>query len=328
MFSTKFSDRDVDLLLSGETPQNDDLAELAGFVEIIRAQGEWAPSEAAVALFAAEAAQCARQSPSPITSVQVPARRPALARLRPQVALTLVALFMLSGVAVAADAAVPGSTLYQIDRALENVGIGNGRSAERLEEAGALIADGRVEAALAHATEALDESDLDDPAGIVQAKAAVIAASERLSSSPDAGEIPGAELRNVSALLSYLEENLGEEDGRGGPEFGQGVADLARLISMEKHGESPVFDPAPAEDETADDEVGGPPAVSPADDRRPPTDPPGQSDGDREQTGNGNGASGNGDQGSDNGSRDNGSRGNGPPDESPSVTAPGRSDRP
>jgi hypothetical protein len=327
MFSTKYSDRDVDLLLSGETPQSDDLAELAEFVEIIRAQGAPGPSEAAVARFAAKAAQYARQSPSPITGGQVPARRPALARLRPQVALTLVALFMLSGVAVAADAAVPGSTLYPIDRALENVGIGNGRSAERLEEAGALIADGRVEAALAHATEALDESDLDDPAGVEQAKAAMIAASERLSSSPDAGEVPGAELRNVSALLSYLEANLGEEEGRGGREFGQGVADLARLISMEKRGESPVVDPGPADDETAD-EVGGGPAVSPANDGRPPADPPGQSDADREQTGNGNGVSGNGDQGNDNGGRDNGSRGNGPPDESPSITAPGRPDRP
>jgi hypothetical protein len=240
----------------------------------------------------------------------------------------LVALFMLSGIAVAADAAIPGSTLYPIDRALENAGIGNGRSAERLEEAGALIADGRVEAALAHATEALDESDLDDTDGIAQAKAAVIAASDRLSSSPDAGDIPGAELRNVSALLGYLEANLGEEAGRGGRDFGQGVAELARLISMEKRGESPVVDPGPAEDPIADDEDEGRPAVSPPDDRRQPTDPPGQSNGGREQTGNGNGADGNGDQGSDDGSRDNGSRGNGPPAQSPSVTAPGRPDRP
>jgi hypothetical protein len=230
---------------------------------------------------------------------------------------------MLSGVAVAADAAVPGSTLYQVDRALERVGIGNGRSAERFEEAEVLIAEGRVEAGLAHAAEAFDQSDLDDPAGIALAKAAVIAASERLSSSLDAGEIPGAELRNVSALLSYLEANLGEEDGLGGREFGQGVAELARLISMEKHGESPVVDPGPAEDETTDNEDGGRPAVSPADDPRPSTNPPGQSNDDRDQSGNGNGASGNGDQGNDNGSR-----GNGPPDESPSVTAPGRPDKP
>ena len=60
-------------------------------------------------------------------------------------ASVLAIVLSFGGVAYGANGPVPGDTLYGLDAALENVGIGGGGLEERLSEAGELIDDGQVD---------------------------------------------------------------------------------------------------------------------------------------------------------------------------------------
>ena len=153
------SDLEMERLLSGMTPENDEAAQLVALLDLIRAEGDRSPSEGAVVRVASQAASLTRAAPT----VGVPTRpsgRIAVWRLRPQIAVVAGAIVVFgafSGVAVAADGAVPGDVLYGIDRALEKIGIGAGAAEERLEEARRLLSEGESSEALRHATEVLTE---------------------------------------------------------------------------------------------------------------------------------------------------------------------------
>jgi hypothetical protein len=315
MLST-LSDDDIERVLSGARPESDEAARLAAFMDLIRADGVSAPSETAVARVATQAARLARSTsgPSVVSDARLRGRWVG-SRFRPQIAAAATAVLLLggtTGVAVAANSAVPGDPLYGIDRALEQIGIGAGHGQERLAEATVLLSDGQVRQALKQAAQALDEATgagdgFDD---LEAARAALVEAAERLpeTSLGDANELLIRD--NVSTLLDYLRENLGKRVGADGNEFGQGVADLARGISSE--GDRPDPMPKPAEDNReSNDEVDG-----------PPDDAPGNGNGNGGENGSGNGGENGNGNGGENGN------GNGPPDGSPSETAPGRGGRP
>lgn len=360
MFNATISDREIESLLTGGPARNGDLSDLAGFVEMLRAYERLAPSEDAVERFATAAAAQVRavQSPAaaPTASRDRLARRPL--GLRPQVAAMLTTVLLVAGstgVAVAADTAAPGDGLYGLDRALENIGIGDGRAGERLEEANVLVAEGQPEEALMHVTEALAATDDD----VAQARTAVDAAIEDLETAgPEAGH-PAIE-EEVTALLDYLSENIGTGVGADGREFGQGVADLARDITPDDETEvtDPVEVPTPSNGNQPEDEAGiddgpgngngsfGAPGNGNGNGNWNP-DPPGNP---RNGNGNGTGSSnpnppesgnpdppgnGNGQEsgspsppGNSSGNGNGGGQGTGPPAESTSATAPGQAKKP
>ncbi|MEX2250806.1 MAG: hypothetical protein WD895_01905 [Acidimicrobiia bacterium] len=298
MLTSTLSDQDIERLLSGARPESDEASRFVVFIDLIRAEGAYAPSETVLARVATEAAKLARTTSSPsVVADPRPQGRWAGLRFRPQLAVAAVAVLLLcgaTGVAVAANSAAPGDFLYGIDRALEKIGIGAGHGQERLDEAIVLLSEGKVRQALKQAAQALDEAagaagGFDD---LEAARVALVEAAGRLpETSP--GDVSELLVRdNVSTLLDYLRENLGKRVGADGNEFGQGVADLARGITSEGDEADPT--PKPAEDNGKnDDGVGGPLE----------------------------GAPGNGD-GGENG------EGNGPPDESPSGTAPDQGEKP
>jgi hypothetical protein len=141
------------------------------------------------------------------------------ARRRPRrlvVALATTALMLLSNVALAAaaDPAIPGDTLYGMDRAYEafadGIGLGGPHAGERVSEAAALLAVGDTPAALVALDEALAEIEqADDPAAAF-------------------GEMYGAHTEEFEDLK---EELLGmTRDAAAGEVDGQTVAEIARQL--------------------------------------------------------------------------------------------------
>ncbi len=171
MFGRRSSDKDVEQFFSGVIPEDEELARLVPLADALRRAGGHIPPEAEVARIAAAAALVAR-----IASEDVPtaARLATGTRTSRPMRLSLkfvgmvvliAALLSTTGVAFAANSAVPGDALYGFDRALERIGLGAGGLHERLTEASTLADRGAVEAGLAHATEAIAKArDLDEGA--------------------------------------------------------------------------------------------------------------------------------------------------------------------
>jgi hypothetical protein len=217
----------------------------------------------------------------------------------------------MTGVALAADSAIPGDALYGLDRALEAVGIGAGSTEERLDEAEMLATVGKTDEAVDHAVLALAEGADASDAMARQALEAI------------AGLTLGSEDRSaLIALLAYISENAGDELGADGREFGQAVAALAREVGSS--------DSAPNNPSNVDPGQGEGPPVEPGNTNGQPGQGEGAQDpnqGDQGSQGDGqaNGNQGNqgnqGGQGSQ-GGQANGNQGNpngngdqGPPDE-------------
>jgi hypothetical protein len=235
MFDTAIFDREIERVLSGSQTENGELSDLAALVKALRAYDRHSPSDIAVDRVATEAARLAREARLALAATAGSARRAHLT-LTPRIAAMALAILIVggtAGMAVAADAAAPGDGLYWLDRAVERIGIGAGKAEERLEEANQLLAEGQIQIALEQATEALDE---DDDGGA--ARAALATAIEDLPASENAPASP----EMVAALITYVSENIGIGVGADGREFGQGVAALARGIS----GANSSDDPSPA----------------------------------------------------------------------------------
>jgi hypothetical protein len=324
MFNTTFSEDEMEQLLTGSPDASGELSDLAVFVEMMRSWESHHPSETAVSRFAVEAASLARAARPPAGSAHS-SHRPSRLRwaLRPQVATVALLVLMIAGmtgVAAAADAASPGHGLYGLDRALEKIGIGAGSGEERLEEASQLVAEGEARQALEHATEAFDGD------GDEEVRIALEVAIEGVDS---ADEEDGTVQEKVRALLAYMSQNIGAGVGADGREFGQGVAALARDIAAADTVDDRSPSQIPAENEPEDRERPGednqdgpgrrgtegvgPDAPGAGEGTRPEKD---ESPGPGTSQGGGNaGTPGNG-------------NGNGPDADSPSVTAPGRGNRP
>jgi len=283
MFNATISDREIESLLTGSPAQNGDLSDLAGFVEMLRAFERLTPSEDAVERFATAAAAQVRAAHAPTAAPSLSrdrmARRPL--GLRPQVAAMLTTVLLIAGstgVAVAADTAAPGDRLYWLDRTVENIGIGDGKADERLEEARVLVTEGQPGNALTHVLEALDAADDD----VAQARTAIDAAIEDLETAGPAID------EQVTALLDYLSENIGQGIGADGREFGLGVAELARGITSDDETEvtEPAGEPAPSSGDQPEDDAGtnGGPGTGNGDSAAP-----GNGNGNSAAPGNGNG---------------------------------------
>ena len=321
MLDSRFTDVDIELLLSGATPDNQELADLAVYVEFIRNATRWTPTESQIALVSAQAAEIARSTTAP---QEIPGKGRRSWRFKPQVAVTSAAVLVMltfAGVAAASNEAAPGDPLYGIDRALERIGIGSGHGEERLEEANTLLAAGKTQQALAHAAQAIDPSGSDGEVVVLEeARAALIRAADLI----DDGESPdGSVVReNVSALLILIKENIHDGTGVDKKEFGQRVAALARDISTGRDESRPT-----GEDDIEEPEKGdtGPPVSVPSGEESPAIgNGNDNSSGSVSPGGSGN-SNGNGNGGVGNGGNGNGAVGiGGPPPGSPSETAPGR----
>jgi len=256
--NTRFSDRDVERLLSGLTPEDDALAIFAPLMDALQTEWSQPPRPESVASFAAAAAQIASMTlpdESLLRATGAFARRPRKQRpsIPRRLAVPLLAVLVLSGmtgVALAADGASPGDALYGIDLALEEIGVGRGGVVERLTESSALAEQGNAADALAHAAQSV-ASEVESEEDVSAALEGLEHAIAELS-----GEAPGhsSEIRaSVAAMLQWMLENagmIGNPDFEPGA-FGRGVAGMAGQIS---HGDD------------GDDEHGngnGPPAGIP-----------------------------------------------------------------
>ena len=244
------SDEQIELLLTGAADVPEGLVPIATAFTALR---EDATHSIDVEAITTAAAKVASEVGSP-RAPMAPIGRPLLSRLRQRAAAVAVGatvmLGSMSGLAVAADDAKPGDFLYGIDRAFEVVGVGNGSSSERIDEAEALIEAGDVPRGLRHAAEAV-ENDKDSSG----ASAALLRAADRVRSG--GSEQSAATRDQVAGLLSYLSENAGSIDG-------QQVAELAREIGGPKH-EAGSPGNAPADNPGRSSNTPGPPEHSPAD---------------------------------------------------------------
>lgn len=239
-----FSDQDIERLLSGGPPEDRALVALVPALHALHPEPE-APPEERVELFAARAAEVALAArPQPSGSVSSDGRstrfeRP-LTTLRRKLATGLAAMLALSGmtgVAVASDAAAPGDALYGIDRALEEIGIGDGGAAERISEAQDLLDDGLVSEAIAHAAEAVPVEEDTEASELEASVEALRAAAASVTSADDVGEANDVRAK-VSGMLSWMADNAPSEAALSGREFGQEVARFARSISGGPEGTS------------------------------------------------------------------------------------------
>jgi hypothetical protein len=199
-------DRDLDLLIDGKQPYNSDLAPLRSFVSTLGSFGVTELSPGFPEDHAAEGAAMARARLSIPTVPLSTGRRLALG-LRRRVTAAATSLMMIvgmTGVAWAADSAVPGDWNYGIDRALESMGIGAGGAEERLQELAVIREDGHVRGVGVASRSGGDlVAGSDDPVGLEKAAATVAATTRR---SQRATEVQDA----VSALLAYLANPEGE----------------------------------------------------------------------------------------------------------------------
>ena len=300
---TKVLDREIELLLAGTPIEGGRLSGLAPVLEMIRTQWTTAPAESEIAHFARIAGaevKLTQSATAAVTTLRRPRSTPRHG-LAPRMATVGVAVLLMSGTAgaaLAADGAVPGDALYGLDRAFERVGIGSGSTGERLDEAVVIATRGRSDEAVEHAIEALSENSADSSAVALNA---LNTASENLVHIEDTAQAASTANIRVSALLTYIAENVGTGTGTDGREFGQGVAQLARDIGGGD-------DPNGAQD----------PTVAPA---------PGQGQSNNPGAGAGNQGSNDGSASGNGGSNGNG-QDNGPPAESPSVTAPSQDNGP
>lgn len=201
--------------------------ELAAFVAALRSDSTPLDPDmlAQTAAQASEAASVGANAP-----VHVPAAASGRwlgIRRRAVTAMTVATLTLGSGAAaaVAADGAAPGDALYGLDRALENMGVGNGGAQERLEEVRELVEKGQLARGLEHTPQVV-AANQPDPAPLAsEATDALRAAAQRISALADRGaEAAHPDVSDaVSDLLTYLSEHIGEVDG-------QRVAELAQLV--------------------------------------------------------------------------------------------------
>lgn len=265
MLFNQSTDRDIERLFDGSLDPSNELAPVANLLEPLRTESSVALDERTLAGFVHSAstasAAAARHravegtAAAPVVGAAGMRRGSLLVSLRRRVAAIAVAAAVfvggMSGMAVAADHSKPGDALYGIDRALEVVGIGNGKAAERLVEARALVEAGEVPRGLQHAAEAVETHGSDHSA----ASEALSKAAERVMSG--GSEQSEATRLGVAGLLSHLSANVQDLDGRE-------VAELAREIGR------------------PDDRPGTPPSVTPPNSPGPPdhrpVDPPGRPD--------------------------------------------------
>ncbi len=247
---SRHTDRDIERLLDGSPHTPDDLAPIAALFTALRAEASTPLDESTSDRLVQSAITAASGSTAPAAVAASTSKTSWVGSLRRRVAAVAVALAVfaggMTGVAAAADHAKPGDALYGLDRALEAVGIGNGRAAERLAEVRDLFDADEVPEGLRHAAETVESHD----SRYTAASLALMEAAERV----EAGSAQSDEVRlRVAGLLSYLSESKGKVDGGH-------VAELAREIGRpsDRPGTPPAVTP-PASPGASGDHRADPP---------------------------------------------------------------------
>lgn len=257
MSDRRLTDQDIERLLSGKAPEDEEFAALSAFVEILRAGATHTPSQATVEHWATEASELARSarldlSPRIDAVGRYSQPRRSTLRIKRKIAVVLASLFVLAGltgVAVAADDAAPGDALYSLDTALASIGIFDGGPAEVANEAAHLATEGKIAEALAHAANAVAQagSDGDDEAedeeeveteDEVETENDVEGAVEALNAAATSvrsndNEVSFQTRDNVATMIEAIATQLSE----GGQVDGEAVAAMAKEIA-----ELPVLD--------------------------------------------------------------------------------------
>ncbi len=211
MFTKRLSDEDVEAVLSGQAPDDPELAEIARVLSALDSEKFADKTGEKAAEFARRAAAMTQTGEHAKLAATARYRRglSLTPRLAPAAVAAILILTAMTGVAVASDSSVPGDALYGIDRALERIGIGDGGDAERIEEASVLTDNGDS----AEALELLAETfDLESS----EASDALLRASQRIRENEAAnGEV--ADLLEWMSTADFRDR-----------EFGEDVADQAR----------------------------------------------------------------------------------------------------
>lgn len=278
----------MERLLCGKSPENKALTPLAPMLSTFHNVTWPPPTDEAVATFSSEAATIARSATQGSTLKPSPPARsrflaPALQRGLATGLASAVLISGLAGVAVASDDAAPGDFLYGIDRALESIGVGAGGATERVSEAWALFERGQMAEAVGHASQAIGVVGGGDPSARVSDQTASNANALRSAAgNVGAGDEGSASLEVRAAVAALLNEMAAmlEDPALEGKDFGQSVAEIARLLGGN---DSPSWP-----DESGPDQPGPgnfdhaftPPVDSPPDSEDSPVtpaDPPGKS---------------------------------------------------
>lgn len=218
------SDSDIERILRGQAPHGPGLSRLVSMVEELRALQNRPLRPEIISRHVSMAADAVRdslveQASVPSTPASAPRSKSPRWSLIPRLG-TAVATFALligmTGVAVAADAAIPGEALHGLDLALEKIGVGAGGAEERIAEAKEMAVGGMPVEALDHVSSAL---------GTEQAAAsnALKAAAGRLRT--QAGERGSTTAQNaeVAAMLEWM-----ATADLHGNDFGLSVAEWAQ----------------------------------------------------------------------------------------------------
>ena len=169
-----------------------------------------------------QAAAFAAAVPSPDAAPQAFQGSPWRRRVSAVVAVAVVSAFGVAG-AASADEAAPGDTLYGVDHALETVGILDGGTGERLDEAQKLVSEDDVDGALELAGDALEKDGHSEAAKGLRNAALSVAKNSS-----------GDDVRSrVSEMLQWM----AEQDTRGA-DFGAGVSERAHQISGNANGQA------------------------------------------------------------------------------------------
>lgn len=258
---TRCEDRIVEALLSQTRVEDDEFADISQVLATISREGIGDSVDEKAAEFAEVAARMARSGEGGTTRRIRPGHRPLIPRLA-AAALALVLALGVTGVAVAADAARPGDFLYDIDRALERIGINDGGISERIDEANELVATGSPSDALNHMADSLDSMS-------ASAADALQEAAEKVRDTGNTDNPSQFVREDVASMLEWMSGS--EVSGR---DFGQGVAERARTIGQSSP--EPAGEPGPPSDPNSERGRGegggngnGPPGGSPPGQRGP-----------------------------------------------------------
>ena len=208
----RFTDRDADAAISGLVPAGPELAAVQRALSLMKETLITEPSPEEVS---AHAARFAAAVPAPGAAPKVLSASPWRRRVAAVIAVATISGVGLAG-AAAANEAAPGDAMYGIDQALERVGVLDGGTGERVDEAQKLLARDDVDGALELVSDSLEsDGELEAATGLRNAALAVAS-----NSSGD----------DVRARVSEMLQWMAGEDSRG-TEFGARVSARARQLS-------------------------------------------------------------------------------------------------
>ncbi|MEA1902726.1 MAG: hypothetical protein U9N56_04290 [Actinomycetota bacterium] len=228
--NTEFVDQDVERLVTGRSPDDPGLGELTSWIEALRSESLFVPSNDSSERMAAQAAAIVRSDQTTMPRVASrgniarPDRRPSLRPARAAFALSGFAL-LLAAVAIGfvAHTSVPGDPLYAIDLAMEQIGIGDGTVNERIDEADTLVAAGdQIEALILLGKTYERAAANGNLAGAEQAERRLAT----VSTVPSGTSLVLAS--RVERLREFIAENAGPGVGLDGDDFYRALEDIAR----------------------------------------------------------------------------------------------------